>query len=250
MIIYDDERIDEVNDSLSLIQKPTGLTFGTDALLLAGYINGKSKNAAELGGGSGIISMLILTRQKAETVTAYEVQKEYADLISRNAEYNSLTDRLSSVCLDIRDIRTEETFDLVFTNPPYMKTDSGARNKDDKKGFARHEHHGDISDFMLAAKRLLKYGASFYAVYRPDRLADLIFAMRASGIEPKRTTFVYASVDSEPSMLLVEGKRGGKSGMRVTKPLIVYADSEHKKYSSDMEYIMEKGSFPKSFLIK
>ena len=94
MTIYENERIDYVNDSLSLIQKTDGLTFGTDALLLAGYANGKYEKAAEIGGGSGIISMLMLARGKISTADAIEVQEEYADLIRRNAELNRLTDRL------------------------------------------------------------------------------------------------------------------------------------------------------------
>ncbi len=249
-MLYDDERIDEVNDSLSLIQKTGGLTFGTDALLLAGYINGKFKNAAELGSGSGIISMLALTRRKCDICTAYEVQEEYAELTRRNAEYNSLSDRLDSVCKDIRDIDVSELCDIVFTNPPYMKANSGANNKAQKKSFARHELNGDISDFISASKRLLKFGGAFYAVYRPDRLTDLICAMRNFGIEPKRTTFVYANLNSEPSMLLIEGKKGGKSGMRVTKPLIIYKDATNKEYTDDMNYIMENGSFPDAFGVK
>ncbi len=74
--------------------------------------------------------------------------------------------------------------------------------------------------------------------------------MRSSGIEPKMLTFVYATENSEPSMLLVEGKKGGKSGMRVTKPLIIYSDMSVRKYSPDMDYIMESGSFPKEFRLK
>ena len=50
MVLKDNERLDEVNDSLSLIQKTDGLTFGTDALLLAGYVSGKYKLGCELGG--------------------------------------------------------------------------------------------------------------------------------------------------------------------------------------------------------
>ena len=34
-IIFEDERIDEVNENIRLIQKKAGLTFGTDAFLLA-----------------------------------------------------------------------------------------------------------------------------------------------------------------------------------------------------------------------
>ena len=247
MTIYENERIDEVNDSLSLIQKTDGLTFGTDALLLAGYVAGKFKSGAELGGGSGIISMLLLSREKVGNINAYEIQSEYADLISRNAEYNNLSDRLTSICLDVRDIPPSETCDLVFTNPPYMKADSGLSNRKDVKNIARHEVFGGISDFCLAARRALKFGGAFYAVYRPDRLTDIIFAMREASLEPKRITFVHADKDSEASIVLIEAKRGGRSGMLLTKPLIIYKDRSHKEYTSDMSYIMEEGSFPDKF---
>ena len=72
-------------------------------------------------------------------------------------------------------------------------------------------------------------------------------AMRENGIEPKRMTFVHADTDSEPSMVLVEGRKGGKSSLLLTKPLIIYKDKTHNAYSDDMNYIMENGSFPSSF---
>ena len=241
------ERCDEVNDSLKLIQNTEGLTFGTDALLLAGYVNGKYSRGCELGGGSGIISMLLLTRDKLSRVTALEVQEEYAELIKRNAELNGLTERLDAVCSDVREYGDTAEFDMVFTNPPYMRCDTGKANQNDKKNIARHEICGGIFDFCLAAKRLLKYGGRFYAVYRPDRLCDIIMAMRESKIEPKRMTFVYADTDSEPSMMLVEGRLGGACGLITTKPFIIYTDKSHTKYTVDMDYIMENGSFPPEY---
>ncbi len=247
MTLYENERIDYVNDSLSLIQKTDGLTFGTDALLLAGYVSGKYRTACELGGGSGIISMLLLTRDKAKAAVSVEVQEKYAELIRRNAELNSLSDRLFAVHSDIRDYRPEEEFELVFSNPPYMKADSGRQNELSAKNIARHEICGDISDFMREGARLLKFGGIFAAVYRPDRLSDLIFAMRKYSLEPKRLTFVHSDTEAEPSMLLIEAKKGAKSGMLVTKPLIIYADKAHKEYSPDMNHIMENGSFPESY---
>ncbi len=241
------ERIDYVNDSLKLIQKTDGLTFGTDALLLAGYISGRYKNALEIGGGTGIISMLLLTRNKAERAVAVEVQEEFASLIEKNAAINELSDRLTSVLCDIREYKTPAECDLIFTNPPYMKTTSGRANEMDKKNIARHEVFGDISDFTRSAKRLLKFGGTFAVVYRPDRLCDLIAAMREASLEPKRMTFVHADTESESSMVLVEAKAGGKSGMILTRPLIIYKDSSHSEYSADMKYIMENGSFPHHF---
>jgi tRNA1Val (adenine37-N6)-methyltransferase len=241
------ERIDYVNDSLKLIQKTDGLTFGTDALLLAGYIGGKYKNALEIGGGTGIISMLLLSRGKAERAMAVEVQEEFSTLIERNAELNGLSDRLFAECKDIRDFRADAEFDLIYTNPPYMKADAGKSCEMDKKNIARHEVLGDIRDFALAAKRLLKFGGTFAVVYRPDRLTDLMAAMREAKLEPKRITFVHADTESESSMVLIETKAGGKSGSILTRPLIIYKDRSHSEYSEDMKYIMENGSFPKGY---
>ena len=247
MILLDNERLDYVNDNLSLIQKNDGLTFGTDALLLAAYIVRRYECGVEIGGGSGIISMLLLTRNKILKADCVEVQESYAELISRNAELNSLSDRLTAVHSDIRSYRPEREYDTVFTNPPYMKATSGRENTVSAKNIARHEIFGDITDFAREGARLLKFGGELYAVYRPDRLIDLICALRESGLEVKRMTFVYADTASEPSMALVEAKKGAKSGMALTKPLIIYSDKEHKNYTDDMNYIMENGSFPESF---
>ena len=241
------ERIDYVNDKLSLIQKTEGLTFGTDALLLAGYINGRHTCGVEIGGGSGIISMLLLTREKVKKVHCIEVQEEYAELIGRNATLNSLEERLIPVCSDVREYKPGEECDIVFTNPPYMKSTSGAHNERTAKTVARHEIFGDIRDFCHAGARLLKFGGTFAVVYRPDRLIDLVAAMRGEGVEPKRMTFVHADEHSEPSMVLMEGKRGGKSGLMLTKPLIIYKDKDHKEYGADMSYIMDNGSFPPEY---
>ena len=247
MILCDNERLDEVNDSLKLIQKTDGLTFGTDALLLAAYVMGKYERGAEYGGGSGIITMLLLTRDKVRKVDCIEVQDEYAALIERNASLNGLSERLSAINCDIREHKPQYEYDLIYTNPPYMKTNSGRSNLLEKKNIARHEVKGGIDDFLVTAKKQLKFGQDFYAVYRPDRLVDLIFSMRSHDIEPKRLTFVYADTASAPSMVLVMGKRGGKAGIYTTPPLIIYADREHKSYTGDMDYIMNEGSFPEKF---
>ncbi len=246
--LFDGERLDLVNDKLSLIQKRDGLTFGTDALLLAAYVSGTRDKGLELGSGTGIISLLLLSRNKLKTVRCAEVQPSYATLTERNAALNSLDARLEVLCTDIRSLPSREEYDTVFTNPPYMKSDSGKANLADEKNIARHEVFGGIEDFVLAAKRTLKFGGAFYAVYRTDRLIDLISCMRECAIEPKRITLVHADTKSEPSMALVEGKRGGASGLYMTPPLIIYADGEHRTYSCDMEYILEHGSFPSEFI--
>lgn len=244
-----DEQLDEVNYRIRLIQKKNGLRFGTDALLLAAYMQGKEgARAVELGGGSGIISLLCLAKEKFREVTCVEIQPAYAELIGRNACLNGYEDRLHAVCLDVRDFAQKgtkkQTSDVLFCNPPYMHT-GGAANERDEKNVARHEVHGTIADFCAAAARSLRFGGHFYCVYRTDRLIDLIAALRAVKIEPKRMTFVHATQAAPPSMVLLEGIAGGKAGLRVTRPLILYKEGT-QEYTSDMICVMENGILPQS----
>ena len=44
--------------------------------------------------------------------------------------------------------------------------------------------------------------------------------MRSHGIEPKRLRFLAKLPDAAPSLLFVEGKRGGKSGLVIEPPLV------------------------------
>ena len=247
MDLLKNERLDYVNDSLSLIQKTDGLTFGTDALLLAGYVRGESKSGLEIGGGTGIISMLLLTRGKVERIDTVEVQKEYAELIERNIALNGLDGKMKSVHADVRTLKKSEEYDIVFSNPPYMKADSGKQNENDSKCAARHEMNGDIQELIASGVGLIKWGGTLACVYRQDRLIDILSAMRDAGAEPKRLTLVHASATSKPSMVLIEAKKGGKSGINVTRPLIIYKSGTSGEYSDDMNFIMENGSFPADF---
>ncbi len=248
MELFENERLDVVNEKLSLIQRKDGLSFGTDALLLSAYINTTGGKGLEIGGGTGIITMLLLSREKIDCADVVEVQKAYAELIARNAELNGMNGIIQSIHTDIREFTPKCTYDIVYTNPPYMKTTSGKRNESDGKNAARHEIFGDIGDFCEAGRRLTRFGGSFAVVYRPDRLADLLFAMKTNLLEPKRITFVHADANSEAAMVLIEARRGGGVGTYLTKPLIIYTDKTHTDKTDDMKYIDETGHFPAQFV--
>lgn len=244
------ERIDKINENLSLIQKIDGLTFGTDAYLLYAYIRSRpSATAADLGSGTGIISLLCLSKNKVSRVACVEIQPEFCDLIKRNRELNGFAERIDVVNKDVRDF-TGEGYDIVFSNPPYMKNNSGMGNASDMKNIARREVYGDIRDFCLSAAKNLKFGGLFYCVYRTDRAVDLLCAMREVSVEPKRITFVHPDAKSRPSIVLVEGKKGAAPGVFVTPALIMHEDAGANKLidTQDLKYIYDNGEFHERFI--
>ncbi len=236
------ESLTDVNDGIRLIQNKKGLTYGTDAYLLSAFIKEKKNGtAAEIGSGSGIISLLLAGRGKFKRIFALEVQEYYASLTERNALLNGLDGVVTAVHTDAREFKTE--CDAVFMNPPYMKAGDGKRNEDDGKYAARHELNGDITDLCRAASGMLKYGGDAYVVYRPDRLTDLICALRESRLEPKSVCFVHQSVKHEPCLVLICAKKGGKSGVTVMRPLIL--TDENGSESEDCRYIYDNGNWLK-----
>jgi tRNA1Val (adenine37-N6)-methyltransferase len=242
--IFDDERLDIVNDGIKLIQRKQGLVFGSDALLLGGYIKGnQNAKCAELGGGTGIISLLTAKRNKAKTVYIYEIQPQFAELCQRNAALNRLDDKIVVLNKDIRESGALDCggeVDFVFSNPPYMKMGCGRENAVSEKNIARRETAGDIFDFCRAASRLLKYGGSFYVVYLPERLNELTTALTEGKLEPKRLTLICPDMNKRPCLVLIEAKKGGGKGMLVTPPLYIKLNGDE---SPDYRYIMENGDF-------
>ena len=220
------ETLCEVNEHIRLIQREDGLTFGSDAYLLAAFVRGKRTAAAvDLGSGTGIIPLLCLARNKAARFTAVEIQPAFAELIERNARLNGLADRLTPLCADARAIAAAAVggeVDLVTANPPYMAPNSGARNAADEKYLARHEVCGTVRDFCAAAGRLLKHGGRFCCVFRPERLGDLFEGMRSAHLEPKRMTLVQATYAASPSMVLVEAVKYAAPSLLVTPPLCLW----------------------------
>ena len=246
-LLLEGEKLTKVNENINLIQKENGLTFGTDAFLLASFIKAqRSGVAVELGGGTGIISLLCASREKFGKIYCAEIQQDFANIIQRNAELNGIDSKVISLCADVRELKSSNIgceVDAVFSNPPYMKIDSGKRNDHDEKFIARHEVCGDINDFCACAKRLLKHGGFFYCVWRPDRLTDLICAMRENNLEPKEMCFVHANTKCAPSMVLIKAKKGAAASVSVCEPLFLNLDNDPKALTERAKKIYEECNF-------
>lgn len=247
--LSDDERLDYINEDLSLIQLKRGLTFGTDAYLLSAFVRERSGRGADLGSGTGVASLLCLTKGKSSFMYASEIQPYFASLIERNAALNSLSEKLTVLSGDARELSSKDTegeLDFVISNPPYMRASGGFGTQSEEMNIARRELNGTITDFCNTASRLLKYGGYFYAVYRPDRLIDLICAMRDANLEPKKLVTVYPDLNSKPCLVLCMAKKGASSDVTQSKPLIVYKGGT-RDYTDDMQKIYDSCSLEHLF---
>ena len=197
---------------------------GTDSFALAYFARpARGDRVCDLGSGTGLLGTLLLAREDSLTVENVELSAPEEALARRTFSENGWEGRAAFRTGDLRDVSVlppPGSVDYVISNPPYFPAGSGESAKGEARQIAREETSCTLDDVCAAAQRVLRYGGRFTLVHRAERLADVLFAMRSHGIEPKRLRFLAKLPDAASSLLFVEGKRGGKSGLVIEAPLV------------------------------
>ena len=206
--------------------------LSTDSILLADFINiAQAKRGIDLGCGSGIISLLLLSRSDKLQMTGLEINPEAAELAGANMAENGLCERSQIVTGDIRchrELFRAGSFDLAAANPPYFPENSGLMSPKSDRAAARGELQCTLRQLCEAAAFLLKTGGSFFVVHRSERLSELLCTLSACGLEPKRLRLVQHRASAAPSLVLAEGRRGGKPGVKI-EPTLILSEEDGKE---------------------
>lgn len=228
--------------NLKIIQDNDMFNFSLDSVLLPNFVtlNKKTKNILDIGCGNAPIPLILSTKTSAK-ITGVEIQKEVYDLAIESVKLNKKEDQIHILNKDINDYYNEietDSFDVITCNPPFFKyKDTSNINKNDYKTIARHEVKLNLSQLFLIAKKLLKNNGVIAIVHRPERFVEVIDEMRKNNIEPKRAQFVYPKKDLEANIMLIEGSKNGKPGLKILPPL--YSHNEDGEYTEDIKKYFE-----------
>ncbi|MEE8552125.1 MAG: tRNA1(Val) (adenine(37)-N6)-methyltransferase [Desulfobacterales bacterium] len=214
------------NGRIRVKQNRAGYRFSIDAVLIAGQtIPSPGNTVLDLGTGCGIIPLILAYRHPKIKVYGVEVQQQLADLATINVEENRMKDRITIHCMDMKKLKHDMMsgpVDLVVSNPPYRKSESGRINPDQQRAVARHEIKATLSDVVETAQRMLRTAGRFVTVYPAERMADILIQMRSAGLEPKSLRTVHSDRHSDAKLIIVEGKKGGRPGLKIGSPVIIY----------------------------
>ena len=193
------------------IDLPDGVfPLGGDSLALGRFASVRNgQTVCDLGCGGGTLLLLLAERAQNLTLTGIELDKAAAQTARDNLARNRLDGTI--LCADLRqaDLPAGQ-FDLIISNPPYFAAGSGKSG-----GSTRCEETCSLDELCAAAKRLLKNGGRFALCHRPERLCDVMCALRAHGMEPKRMQLISHSAAHTPSVVLVEAVRQGRPGLDI-----------------------------------
>ncbi|MBQ8134652.1 MAG: methyltransferase [Clostridia bacterium] len=211
--------------------------FWTDTVLLADFAAPKKNDkACDLGSGCGPIPLMWLRNSGPEHITAVEIQENACEMFGRSLAMNGFSDRVDIINSDLRDLKGKvmlSSYDLVVCNPPYKADGAGIRSSSKPHMIARHESMCTMNDIVAAARSLLNFSGRFCMCQRPERLSDVITAMRENDIEPKRLRFVQQRKTKAPKLFLIEGRRGGRPGGLVVEP-VLFIENDSGEFSDEM----------------
>ncbi|CCY27706.1 methyltransferase [Acholeplasma sp. CAG:878] len=228
--------------NLKIVQNTDMFNFSLDSVLLPNFVT-LNKNTAkilDIGCGNAPIPLILSTKTSAKII-GVEIQKDVYELALKTVKMNDLEKQIEIINDDINKIYTyfeTESFDTVVCNPPYFKVATTPNlNTIEYKTIARHEIKLNLEQIINISKKVLKNNGNIAMVHRPERLSDIITIMRKNNIEPKRIRFVYPKETKEANILLIEGVKNGRPGLKILPPL--YSHCENGEYSKQIKKYFE-----------
>jgi len=226
---------------LKVKQARNGYRFSIDAVLLAHFVNPRPGDTIlDLGSGCGIIPLMLAFRHPNVMLYGVEIQAALADLALANVAVNGLAGRVTIMQQDLKDLTAGSMggrIDLVVSNPPFRKVNSGRMNPHEQRAIARHEIMITLQDVIAAASRVLPLGGRFVTIYAVERLVDMLVSLRAVKLEPKQMRMVHSNEDRKAHLFLMEAVKGGNPGLAVGPPLNIY--NQAGGYTDEVAQMME-----------
>ncbi|MDY0374236.1 MAG: methyltransferase [Desulfobacterium sp.] len=189
-----------------MLQPETGYRFSIDPIILAGQANPfPNDRIADLGTGCGIVSLIISKKHPETRTTGVEIQAALAAIARKNVEENKLTNRVSILLKDIRELMPGDLggrVDLVVTNPPYIKQGCGRINPDSQRAIARHEVMLTLDQLLAAATRILTAHGRFMIIFPMERLHEVVDKTRLHNLRPSTIRFIHTK-KNKPAELFI-----------------------------------------------
>jgi tRNA1(Val) A37 N6-methylase TrmN6 len=227
--------------SIIVYQPKKGFRFGIDSVLLAHFLSLKPKNLVlEVGAGSGIISLIALKKFSHAKVFALELETLYIECLKKNILENKLQERLFVIKGDIRNPPFKPgNFDVVFSNPPYFKSEAGRKSPYEIENITRRDIECDLNEFLKKVSSLLKNRGKFYLIFTALRLAELIDLLKNHRLEPKLLRLVYSYPGSEAKLVLLCAVKEAKEEIRILPPLYIYK-SRKGDYTEEVKNFLKR----------
>jgi tRNA1(Val) A37 N6-methylase TrmN6 len=168
-----------LDQRVSLYQPDGGFRTSLDSVMLAAACPAKTgEHILDMGCGVGGAGFCVLRRVDGTRLTGVEIQADHVELARQNIDLNGMSGRATFLCSDIRQFKTDERFDHVICNPPYMDAGTHTPSPSAARAMANgHQDDVDIRDWVDVAFNNLQSNGTLTVIHRGDMVDKIILAM-------------------------------------------------------------------------
>ena len=218
-MLKDDEIIEKLDEKFKIIQKVGGYKYGEDTILLfklfQASLNKKNIKLLDIGTGNGILPILLSDNEFLSELVGIDIQKENIDRANKALQLNKIEKNIQFECMDIREYKKSNYFDVIISNPPYMDDNGKKINENEHKAISRHEIKLSLNELISNAKRLLKPIGLLYFIHRTHRLVEIIKTLDENNFSIKKIIFIYSAKNNKSTMMFVEVVKGKKIKLEI-----------------------------------
>lgn len=209
-----------------IFQDTDGFKFSLDSILLAEFINKRSKAETIIDMCAGNMAVpLIYSTYTSKSIVGFEIQENIYELGKQSIEYNQLNNQLKIINDDIKNIGNyynKSSIDMFICNPPYFAyNDQNYINTSNYKSLARHELTLSLEDIFIIAKDYLKQKGELYLVHRASRLDEIIYYGFKYQVNVKKIQLISTKEGNKPSIVLVLCQRASKPCVIINHELCI-----------------------------
>lgn len=211
-------------NGIKIYQYEDEFKFSVDAVLLSDFIEAqKNKKILEVGGGTGVISLLLYGKEKLTntTIKILEIQRKMSSLIEKNIEMNKINDIIKVENIDFKEFKESNQYDVIFSNPPYIVVDGRELNVNEGKKISRHEIALTLEEFIKNSKRVLKPQGELYLIHRSYRLQEIMTLFSKYNFNIERIKFIHHKIENHGELVLIKALKGAQKILRIESPIVL-----------------------------
>ncbi len=180
------------------------MKVGTDAILLGAWTTiGEAQRILDVGTGSGIIA-LMLAQRSTPSVSIVGIEPDHDSFIqaAENITASNWSSRMQIMNLRLQDLKDDNKFDLIVSNPPYFS--NGVQPPVDQRKNARHTHALSHEELVLISTRLLRPGGRLSLVLPNNEGKKFTIYAEKANLHCSRICSVKTRVHKPVERLLIE----------------------------------------------
>lgn len=191
---------------LKIIQSENWMKVSTDSRIVASLAAQiPYTKVLDIGCGIGIISLLLANHNTNADIIGIDYSSEAIRLASQSLQKNPKLVNLKFLLNSIENYNTDESFDLIVSNPPYFINQLKSIS-DDRNNF-RHTADGFLYSFCQACLHYLTPNGRVIISTSLDNEWRWSYYMGMNGLSMSQLIYVKNKTDSKPSIVILEYRK-------------------------------------------